>query len=43
VNRISDAMRATRHGWDAIKSKVLEDWRPADAHSASASRKPTPK
>ncbi|MGH8562699.1 MAG: PLxRFG domain-containing protein [Gammaproteobacteria bacterium] len=29
VDRIGDAMRATRHGWDGIKSKVLEDWRPA--------------
>lgn len=29
VDRIGQAMRATRHGWDAIKSKVLEDWRPA--------------
>jgi hypothetical protein len=29
LDRIGQAMRATRHGWDAIKSKVLEDWRPA--------------
>jgi predicted RNA methylase len=29
LGRIGEAMRTTRHGWEAIKSKMLEDWRPA--------------
>jgi N12 class adenine-specific DNA methylase len=28
VDRIGEAMRAARRGGDAVKSKVLEDWRP---------------
>ena len=29
LGRIGEAMRATRHGWEAVKSKLIEDWRPA--------------
>jgi hypothetical protein len=35
VDRIGQAMRAARRGGDAVKSKVLEDWRPAQLKFAT--------